>query len=125
MSTSIAVEVIVSGDIRYMDGAQRDRAFSEMKSIVSKHLPGTSADIHLEEVYPPMSPTDGNLRLQAIHSQASKDAGLGAIAVLPPTARGAGDVQFVAHYVESLDGLGGAGGDEAHIRPTNIWKHRW
>ena len=36
------------------------------------------------------------------YSEASSDAGLGVIPPLPPGLRGAGDVQFVAPFVDSL-----------------------
>jgi glutamate carboxypeptidase len=44
-----------------------------------------------------------------MYSQASSDAGLGVISPLPPGQRGAGDVQFVAPYLDSLDGIGATG----------------
>ncbi|MDP3672858.1 MAG: hypothetical protein Q8R69_24615 [Telluria sp.] len=47
--------------------------------------------------------------LASTPAQASSDAGLGPIAAFPPGQRGAGDVQFVAPYVDSLDGLGVSG----------------
>ena len=40
---------------------------------------------------------------------ASSDAGLGEIPALPPGQRGAGDIQFIAPMIDSLDGLGVAG----------------
>ncbi len=82
-----------------------------MRAIVEDHLPGTKASIQFDEAYPPMAPTAGNKALLALYSTASEQAGLGAIPALPPGQRGAGDVQFVAPYVDSLDGLGvnGAG----------------
>ena len=80
-----------------------------MRDIVGTSLPGTSAKITFREAYPAMSPTPGNLRILQMHSEASSDAGLGAIAPLPPGQRGAGDVQFVAPYVDTLDGIGATG----------------
>ncbi|MBL8514153.1 MAG: hypothetical protein JNJ55_09215 [Betaproteobacteria bacterium] len=57
-----------------------------------------------------MAPTPGNIRLAEIYSETSRAAGLGAITVSDPGSRGAGDVQFVAPYVDCLDGLGASGG---------------
>jgi len=108
-SNVIANTTIVKGDLRYLTNGQRDRVHARMREIVGKSLPGTSAKITFYEAYPPMSPTAGNLRLLQAYSQASIDAGLGAIDPLPPGKRGAGDVQFVAPYVDSLDGIGAAG----------------
>jgi glutamate carboxypeptidase len=57
-----------------------------------------------------MAVTPGNLKVLEAYSQASADAGLGAVGAVPAEARGAGDIQFVAPYVDSLDGLGASGG---------------
>jgi glutamate carboxypeptidase len=80
-----------------------------MREIVAQSLPGASASITFRDSYPPMAVTPGNLTLLALYSQASGDAGLGAVGAVPPEARGAGDIQFVAPYVDSLDGLGASG----------------
>lgn len=103
----------VKGDLRFLTDDQRDRARRRMREIVAASLPGTSAQISFQDAYPPMSPTAGNLRLLQAYSQASADAGLGAMAPLPPGQRGAGDVQFVAPWLDTLDGLG-ATGNGAH-----------
>lgn len=105
----IANTVTVKGDLRYLDYAQRDRAHAKMRAIVAQSLPGTSASITFRESYPPMAVTPGNLRILELYSKASADAGLGAIGAVPAGARGAGDIQFVAPYVDSLDGLGASG----------------
>lgn len=100
---------IVKSDMRYLSAEQRDRTIERMRAIVAKNLPGTSATISFRESYPPMAPTEGNLKLLEIYSKASKDAGLGVIPALAPGLRGAGDIQFVAPIIDSLDGLGAAG----------------
>jgi len=100
----------VRGDLRYLTAAQGSRARERMQAIVDQALPGTRSRISFQENYPPMSPTPGNLKLLEAYSKASADAGLGAIVPFPPGQRGAGDVQFVAPLVDSLDGLGAAGG---------------
>ena len=97
------------GDLRYLSNDVRDRVHAKMRDIVAASLPPTSAQITFREAYPPMAPTEGNLRLLRMHSQASEDAGLGAVEALPPGERGAGDVQFVAAYVDCLDGIGATG----------------
>ncbi|VXB60448.1 M20/M25/M40 family metallo-hydrolase [Massilia sp. 9I] len=106
----IANKVVVRGDLRYLDYAQRDRAHARMREIVGQSLPGASASITFRDSYPPMAVTPGNLKLLELYSQASSDAGLGTVGAVPPTARGAGDIQFVAPLVDSLDGLGASGG---------------
>jgi glutamate carboxypeptidase len=109
----IANTVTVKGDLRYLDYAQRDRAQARMREIVAQSLPGASAVINFRDSYPPMAVTPGNLKVLAQYSQASQDTGLGPIGAVPPESRGAGDIQFVAPFIDSLDGLG-AGGGGAH-----------
>jgi glutamate carboxypeptidase len=106
----IANTVTVRSDLRYLDYAQRDRAQARMREIVAQSLPGASASITFRDSYPPMAVTPGNLKLLELYSQASNDAGLGTVGAVPPTARGAGDIQFVAPLIDSLDGLGASGG---------------
>jgi glutamate carboxypeptidase len=105
----IANTVTVKGDLRYLDAAQRDRAHAAMRAIVAQNLAGASASITFTESYPAMAVTPGNLALLALYSQASEDAGLGSVSALPAEARGAGDVQFVAPLIDSLDGMGATG----------------
>ncbi len=105
----IANTVTVKGDLRYLDYAQRDRAHKKMRAIVSQNLPGTSASIEFIESMPPMAATPGNLEIMELYSQASEDAGLGPIKALPAGQRGGGDIQFVAPFVDTLDGLGATG----------------
>ncbi|MYM38545.1 M20/M25/M40 family metallo-hydrolase [Duganella qianjiadongensis] len=105
----IAPNATVKGDLRYLNYEQRDRAHAKMHAIVAASLPGTSASIEFHEHYPPMSPTPGNLALLKLYSQTSADAGLGEIPAFPPGERGAGDIQFVAPMLDSLDGLGATG----------------
>lgn len=105
----IANSAVVKGDLRFLTPEQGERTRERMRAIVAQSLPGTSATISFKDGYPPMAPTAGNLKLLEQYSKASADAGLGAIAALPPGLRGAGDVQFVAPYVDSLDGLGAVG----------------
>jgi glutamate carboxypeptidase len=109
----IANTATVKADLRYLDYPQRDRAQARMREIVAQNLPGTSATIAFHDSYPPMAVTPGNLKLLDLYSRASQDAGLGPVGAVPAEARGAGDIQFVAPLVDSLDGLG-ASGNGAH-----------
>lgn len=108
-SNVIANSVIVRGDLRYLDAAQKERAQATMRAIVAQHLPGTSASISFGESYPPMAVTPGNLRILDIYSKTSEELGMGPVTALPAGLRGGGDIQFVAPYVDSLDGLGATG----------------
>ena len=80
-----------------------------MRAIVERHLPHTDATITFDEGYPPMSPTDGNRRLQEQLSQINEALGRGAMPTLDPSRRGAADVSFVAPYTDALAGLGALG----------------
>jgi glutamate carboxypeptidase len=106
----IANTVTIKGDLRYLDYGQRDRAQARMREIVARSLPGASAAINFRDSYPPMAVTPGNLKVLEQYSQASLDTGLGEVGAVPAESRGAGDIQFVAPFVDSLDGLGASGG---------------
>jgi glutamate carboxypeptidase len=115
---------VVTGDLRYLTAEQRERTYARMREIVGKNLQGTSASIKFNEAYPPMSPTPVNEALLNAYSQASIDAGLGKIETTAPSTRGAGDVQFVAPFVDCLDGLGASGGGahtpDEYLNPESI-----
>ena len=112
----VAAEMTVRGDIRTITPEQLNRAQDAMRSIVARHLPGTSATITFEEGYPPLAPTEGNYRLLAMYDQVSRDLGFGPVAAVDPGAAGAADVSFTAGHVQmAIDGLGlsGTGGHTA------------
>jgi glutamate carboxypeptidase len=115
---------IITGDMRYLTHEQRDRVRARMTEIVSKSLNGTSATVRFSESYPPMAPTDGNLAIFKVYAQASLDAGLGKIELTAPSTRGAGDIQFVAPFLDCLDGLGAVGGGShspsEYLNPESI-----
>jgi glutamate carboxypeptidase len=106
-------EALARGDIRVLTPEQLGRVKDRMQSIVAKHLPGTQAEIHIEDMYPPMAPTAGNKALFATLNQANRALGVPEEEELDPMLRGAGDVSFVAPYVDSLSGLG-ANGSGSH-----------
>ncbi|MBW3671788.1 MAG: M20/M25/M40 family metallo-hydrolase, partial [Acidobacteria bacterium] len=98
--------VVAYGDLRFLTAEQRERATAKMASIVAIGLPRTSAKIEFFEGYPPMAPTEGNLGLLRQLDQVSRDLGYGGVTAYDPAKRGAGDISFVAEYVDALDGLG-------------------
>jgi glutamate carboxypeptidase len=105
---------IARGDIRTLTREQDARVRAKMTGIVSRHLPGTGAEIVFgEDGYPPMAPTAGNRALLARLNSVNRDLGLAEMGELDPLKRGAGDIGFVAHLVDGLVGLG-AGGEGAH-----------
>ncbi len=105
----VANSARVMGDLRYLSNEQRERAKTKMKAIVAESLPHTSATITFDDGYPAMPPTPGNLRLLELYSKVSADLGLGPVKPFDPAKRGAGDISFVAEYVDCLDGIGAMG----------------
>lgn len=105
----IAAEALARGDVRALSLEQVARIKDRMYAIVAKSLPGTKSQIVFDESYPPMAPTSGNKRLLKLLSEGSVKAGLGEVGELDPMQRGAGDISFIAPYVDSLSGLGTIG----------------
>lgn len=100
---------VVHGGLRTISAAQTERARAKMIAVVAASLPHTSATIEFEEGYPPMSPTDGNRRLQLLLSGINQALGRGEMPALDPSRRGAADISFVAPYTDALAGLGALG----------------
>lgn len=105
----VAKKTIAHGDIRFLTQEQGEEAFQKMREIVSDNLPHSSAELNIYEGYPPMEPTEGNMKLLEILSQLSQDLDLGEVEAYDPGRRGAADISFVANYVDGLDGLGAMG----------------
>ncbi|HUC41623.1 MAG TPA: M20/M25/M40 family metallo-hydrolase [Gemmatimonadales bacterium] len=97
------------GDLRFISDEQLQRTRQRMRDIVAQHLPGTDAGVTFRDEYPAMSPTPGNAKLLAVYDSSSKALGYGAVAALDPGRRGAGDISFVAPFIDGLDGLGAMG----------------
>lgn len=106
----IANTTVVKGDLRFLTQEQLERARAKMKAIVAEHWPLTDAEISFRDGYPPMPPTEGNMALLAKLNQVSLDLGMDAVKAFDPGRRGAGDISFIAAYVDGLDGLGAQGG---------------
>jgi glutamate carboxypeptidase len=106
----IAPTAVASGDLRFLSEEQKERARARMREIVAASLPATSAEITFADGYPAMTPTPGNARLLAVYDSASRALGYPGVKALDPGRRGAGDVSFVAPYIDGLDGLGALGG---------------
>jgi glutamate carboxypeptidase len=115
----IAPAATATGDLRFLTETQKEAARTKMRAIVAQNLPGTKAEITFTDGLPGMAPTPGNQRLAALLDQASRDLGLGPVAAGDPGSRGAGDISYVAQYVDCLDGLG-ASGKGAHAPGETI-----
>jgi glutamate carboxypeptidase len=106
----VANTALVRGDLRFISEEQKNRAREKMKTIVKESLPRTEAEITFTDGIPAMSPTDGNMNVLQLLSQVSLDLGQGEVKPYDPALRGAGDISFVAQYLDCLDGLGAIGG---------------
>ena len=105
----IPAEALAKGEIRALAPEQVARMKDRMYAIAAKNLPGTRAELTFEEGYPPMAPTAGNKGLLRLMNEAAREAGLAEVGELDPMMRGAGDISFIAPFVDSLSGLGAIG----------------
>jgi len=111
-SNVVARNVVVNGGIRFISDEQLREAQAKMIAIVDQNLPKTSATIIFEDdYYPAMSPTEGNMEVLQVLNQVSIDLGHDLVEPWDPARRGAGDISFIAQYVDALDGLGTEGGN--------------
>jgi glutamate carboxypeptidase len=115
----VAREAIVTGDLRFLGEAQKETARAKMREIVSNNLHQTDAEITFYDYIPSMEPTPGNYALAETLSLVSQDLGFGPVKPGDPGSRGAGDISFVASFMDSLDGLG-ASGSGAHAPGETI-----
>jgi len=115
----IAPTTTVAGDLRFLTEEHKEEARARMRAIVAQSLPGTRAEITFADGLPGMAPTPGNQKLAALADQASRDLGYGPVAAGDPGARGAGDISYVAQYLDCLDGLG-VSGKGAHAAGETI-----
>jgi glutamate carboxypeptidase len=115
----ISPAVTVTGDLRFLTEDQKINARKKMSAIVADNLAGTKATIKFTDGIPSMAPTQGNDKLLEIISGVTKDMGLGATTAGDPGSRGAGDISYIAAYVDCIDGLG-ASGKGAHAPGETI-----
>ena len=100
----------VQGDLRFLSEAQKDSAREKMMKIATtNNLGATSATISFVDGIPSMEPTAGNNALVVILDKVSTDMGIGATTAGDPGSRGAGDISYIAKYLDCLDGLGASG----------------
>jgi glutamate carboxypeptidase len=105
----ISPEVTVIGDLRFLTEAQKEAAREKMKAIVANNLNGTTAAVSFTDGIPSMAPTEGNNRLLAVVDGVSQAIGIGKTIGGDPGSRGAGDISYIAKYVDCIDGLGSSG----------------
>jgi len=105
----ISPKTVVIGDLRSISEPQKERARENMKKIVAKHLANSKATITFKDGIPAMPPTKGNEALVRVVNDVSKSIGYGEVKPGDPGARGAGDISYIAAYLDCLDGLGASG----------------
>jgi glutamate carboxypeptidase len=106
----IAPNTVVIGDLRFLTEEQKNKARAVMSNIVNNNnLTGARAKITFQDGIPSMAPTEGNDRILNIISGVTVDMGLGTTVAGDPGSRGAGDISYIAAYVDCIDGLGASG----------------
>ncbi len=109
----ISPKAIVKGDLRFFSRQQLEKAKDSMRQIASRSIPGAKAKISFVDIYPAMSPTPGGEALVKKLNELSLALGYGEVKAADPSLRGAGDMSYIAEYLDCLDGLG-ANGRGAH-----------
>ncbi|MBI2729894.1 MAG: M20/M25/M40 family metallo-hydrolase [Sphingobacteriales bacterium] len=105
----ISPKTVVIGDLRFLSEQQKEKARENMRQIVANSLPNAKATIRFEDGIPSMPPTPGNDSLVKVVNDISIALGYGEVTAGNPGSRGAGDISYVAEYLNCLDGLGASG----------------
>ena len=105
----ISPNAVVTGDLRFLTEEQKNNARAKMQRIVNENLSGARATISFQDGIPSMAPTPGNDKVLSVISGVTTDMGLGATLAGDPGSRGAGDISYIAAYVDCIDGLGASG----------------
>ena len=105
----ISPKTVVIGDLRFLSEEQKAKARENMRKIVSNSLANSKATISFKDGIPAMPPTAGNESLVKIVNDVSRTLGYGEVKAGDPGARGAGDISYVAQFLDCLDGLGASG----------------
>ena len=105
----ISPSTVVNGDLRFLTEPQKLAARKTMQNIVNQSLAGTKATIRFQDGIPSMAPTKGNEQVMEVISNVTQSMGLGVTTAGDPGSRGAGDISYVAEYMDCIDGLGASG----------------
>ncbi len=120
----ISPRTVVIGDLRFLTEEQKLKARENMQQIVLQHLPGTNAAISFTDNIPSMPPTPGNENLVTQLSAINVALGYDSLKAGNPGSRGAGDISYVAAYLDCLDGLGASGkGAHAPGETMNLYDY--
>jgi glutamate carboxypeptidase len=108
--SDISSMTVVQGDLRFLRATQKDSARAAMRRITNaNNLAETRAEISFTEGIPSMEPTKGNNQLAIMLGGINQAMGLGPVMAGDPGSRGAGDISYIAGYLDCLDGLGVTG----------------
>ena len=105
----ISPNAVVTGDLRFLTEQQKIDARATMQKIVDQNLNGTKATIRFVDGIPSMAPTEGNEKVMEVISGVTTSMGIGATTAGDPGSRGAGDISYVAQFMDCIDGLGASG----------------
>ena len=105
----ISPETVVTGDLRFLTESQKEAAREKMRAIVAQNLNGSKATISFQDGIPAMEPTDGNNKIVTVIDGISQSMGIGTTQAGDPGSRGAGDISYIAKYLDCIDGLGASG----------------
>ena len=105
----ISPNAVVTGDLRFLTEQQKIDARATMQKIVDQNLNGTKATIRFVDGIPSMAPTEGNEKVMEVISGVTTSMGMGATTAGDPGSRGAGDISYVAQFMDCIDGLGASG----------------
>jgi glutamate carboxypeptidase len=105
----ISPAVTVTGDLRFLTEVQKINARKKMQAIVDNSLAGTKATIEFQDGIPSMAPTEGNDKVLEVISGVTQAMGVGPTIAGDPGSRGAGDISYIAAFVDCIDGLGSSG----------------
>lgn len=116
----VAQDVIVRGDLRAVSTTQLEKARTIMTDIVAAPFPGSTATIDFGDGgYPPMTRTEGNMKLLSYYHRVSMDLGFGPETAVNPRNAGAADISFANdHVTMALDGIGLPGADGHTVNET-------
>jgi len=115
----ISPKTYVIGDLRSISEPQKENARKTMRQIVSHSLPLAKSSITFKDGIPSMPPTAGNEKLAKLVSDVSMAMGYGKVIPGDPGSRGAGDISYIAAYLDCLDGFG-ASGEGSHAPGETI-----
>ena len=105
----ISPETVVTGDLRFLTESQKEAAREKMRAIVAQNLNGSKAEIRFQDGIPSMEPTEGNNKVLQVIDGVTQAMGIGPSKAGDPGSRGAGDISYIAKYLDCVDGLGASG----------------